>query len=225
MLPLPPNDQKDADRDADLRQSWDHLSDAVFRLMKERDTWITRHHRQKLDAQTTDDDYRKLENERDTAIHERDGYIAAYNVADKERRLATRRAEALEAELAETVQCLNNERRIYMRLERDEILRGAPPAADHTERARKVAAELVHRIGHNQPKNYDAIRIAAELIAAALAEERATAERAGAEQMRERAVQIAAARADWGYDSRKEKHVEAGTIAYAIRALPLPGEE
>jgi hypothetical protein len=104
----------------------------------------------------------------------------------------------------------------------------APPAADHTERARETARKLINRTGHNQPKNYDAIRIAAEVIAEALV----AAERAGAEKMRKRArVECTTIAAGYLNENRSDKErgsdmaSVAGHCASAIRALPLPGEE
>ncbi len=81
--------------------------------------------------------------------------------------------------------------------------------ADHTERVRETARELINRTGHNQPKNYDAIRIATEVIAAALA----VAERAGAEKMRDTVLAYG-----------DEECFPLEDMA-AIRALPLPGDE
>ncbi len=179
MLPLPLDDQT---ADATLRKAWDALSAAIFSLMQERDTWLTRYRRQKLDAQTTDDDYRALEQERDAAIS---------------------RAEALEVD--------NKRLRDYITLRPayDSPLppTPAPPAADHTERARE-----------NDPLIDIALAITCEIVALGKAgnagiawpvayKALAAAERTGAEKMREQAA--------------REVARNAGTV----HILPLPGEE
>ncbi len=137
----------------------------------------------------------------------------------QERDDATRRAEALEAEVGRLQQQLVRmtdrwHAAVEMGVEADKTISAlsAPPAADHTERARELYCSLVFTISDEAE---DTSKIAAALVAA---------ERAGAEQMRERAQQAVELEAKhWPTDDQTQ-HIFV-RVSDAIRTLPLPGEE